>query len=138
MAKRIKNQPSTIGRGLRIVPEPPGPPCGVFLDLCGFGLWRPKPGGCFELLGEADHALVKAEVESRLGLHTTQSNSQSSQLDGLLTFAEAARRVGLARKTLYEWKRTGKLRREHGLRVLGRFPRLDWRIFKDCIEKRKS
>ena len=54
----------------------------------------------------------------------------------LVTLEEAARRVGLARKTLYEWKRTGKLRREHGLRMLGpRAPRLEWAVFKDCIDK---
>jgi hypothetical protein len=126
---------------MRIVPESREQPCGVVLDLCGFGIWRVPRGSRLELLGEADSFLVKAEVESRLNLRTASSQS-ASMADGvdslssqLATFEEAARRVGLSRKTLYEWKRTGKLRREHGLRMLGRSPRLVWSIFKDCIEK---
>jgi hypothetical protein len=52
----------------------------------------------------------------------------------LISFAEAAQRAGLARKTLYEWKRTGKLRREHGLRAAGRSVRIEWGVFKASID----
>jgi hypothetical protein len=40
----------------------------------------------------------------------------------------------LKAKTLYEWKRTGKLRREHGLRAVGRNVRIEWPVFKAYVD----
>lgn len=100
--------------------------CGVVVDLCSCKLWEPLPDGQFRLLGDADRRAVVALVEPLL---------ESRSAADLLTLEQAARRAGLARKTFYEWKRKGKLRREHGLLMVGRSPRLEWAIFKACIDR---
>ena len=58
----------------------------------------------------------------------------SASASELISFGEAALRASLARKTLYEWKRTGKLRREHGLCMVARSPRIEWSVFKARID----
>ena len=103
-------------------------PCGVFVDACEGKLWHPLPDGKFELLGKADLRVVADLFAPLLKSPTPLS------VPGLISFREAAQRAGLARKTLYEWKRTGKLRREHGLHMLGRSPRIEWPVFKACVE----
>jgi hypothetical protein len=105
----------------------PEPVCGVFVDACEGRLWQPLPDGKFELLGKADLRIVAALFEPFLKFSMPEPR-------GLISFAEAAQRAGIARKTLYEWKRTGKLRREHGLRMLGKSPRIEWPAFKACYE----
>jgi hypothetical protein len=104
------------------------PPCGVYLDACEGKLWQSLPDGKLALLGKADLRVVAA-----LMAPLVKASSVAPTPD-LISFAEAAQRAGLARKTLYEWKRTGKLRREHGLRMLGRSPRIEWPVFKACID----
>jgi hypothetical protein len=114
---------------IRNTTEPIDPACGVYLDLCSCRLWEPTPDGKFKLLGNADPRAIFALLEPIIG---TLPNAEEAPRNGnhderseslLVTFAEAARRCGLARKTLYEWKRMGKLRRQHGLRMLGRSTR---------------
>ncbi|MGH7778727.1 MAG: helix-turn-helix domain-containing protein [Candidatus Binataceae bacterium] len=71
-------------------------------------------------------------------IHDQQTHhigSRTSERECLISFEEAAARLSMSRKTLYEWKRNGKLRREHGLRVVGSAVRIDWSAFKACIEK---
>ena len=102
------------------------PLCGVYVDVYEGKLWQPLPDGKFALLGKADLRVVGALLAPLV--------KAPALLPDLISFAEAAQRAGLARKTLYEWKRTGKLRREHGLRMLGRSPRIEWPVFKACID----
>jgi hypothetical protein len=59
-------------------------------------------------LGKADLRLVAALFAPLLKSLASASASE------LISFGEAVLRASLARKTLYEWKRTGKLRRAHG------------------------
>ena len=54
---------------------------------------------------------------------------------GTVLDEETAKRCGLRPKTLYEWKRLGKLRAEHGLRLIGRKVMLEWLIFKACLDR---
>jgi len=89
------------------------------LDICNQRFLR-VPRGRLELIGKVDELVGTSAVTDD---------------DPWLTFEEAAGRIGLARKTLYEWKRTGRLRREHGLRMVGRSPRIDWHVFKPYIEQ---
>jgi len=104
------------------------PPCGVYVDVCEGKLWQPLPDGKFALLGKADLRVVGALLAPLVKAPAVLPAPD------LIGFAEAAQRSGLKRKTLYEWKRTGKLRREHGLRMLGRSPRIEWSVFKACID----
>jgi hypothetical protein len=106
------------------------PSCGVFVDLCAGRLWRPLPDGNFEPLGDADKRLVVVLLERMVG-----SKAKARTEPELLAFEQVETLTSIKRKTLYEWKRTGKLRREHGLRMIGRLPRIDWSAFKSCIEK---
>ena len=56
--------------------------------------------------------------------------------DILLSVHEVARRCSLAEKTIYNWIETGKLRHEHGLRMIGKKTRrIDWMVFKACIDQ---
>jgi hypothetical protein len=102
--------------------------CGVFIDLCACRLWQPLPDGRMELLGDANPRVVAALLEP------LRPRLEARAAPDLLTFADAASRVGLKAKTLYEWKRTGKLRREHGLRAVGRNVRIEWPVFKAYVD----
>ncbi len=117
--------------------EPPEhfePDCGVFIDLCTGRLWRPLRDSMFEPLGSADTRAVAAMLEPMLRtLRDARAALPSARQ--LLTFAEAANRIGLAPKTLYEWKRIGKLRHEDGLRRVNGALRIDWTVLSKCIEK---
>jgi hypothetical protein len=85
--------------------------------------------GKLELLGHADQRLITALLSPLL------KSLRPSSTPDLLSLAEVAARTGFARKTLYEWKRTGKLRREHGLRTVNGTPRIDWQLFKASLDK---
>ena len=103
------------------------PSCGVYVDLCDFKLWRPLPDGRLEPLGQSDVRIVRKILADF-------ADSQPV-IQSLIDFAEAARLIGVSRKTLYEKKRTGKLRREQGLRMVGRLPRLDKQVFFEAVRK---
>ena len=119
-------------------PESFEPLCSVYIDACTGRLWMPLAEGGFKLLGKADpravYALLEPILQPLLSAYPTPVGARSNASE-LLTFAAAAQRCGIARKTLYEWKRTGKLRREHGLVMLGRSPHLEWGTFKASIDK---
>jgi hypothetical protein len=123
------------------ITEPPNPNCGVFVDLCTWRLWEPLSDGKFKFLGNAEPDAILALLRPIIGplfngAQAPRNRKRTlSNAGELVTFAEAAQRCGFARKTLYEWKRTGKLRREHGLRMLGRSPRLHWVRFQGCVER---
>jgi hypothetical protein len=77
--------------------------------------------GEFALLGKADSRALAA----LLGPFVKSPTATSAP--DLISFGEALQRSGLARKTLYEWKRTHKLGCEHGLRMVGpRSPLIHW------------
>jgi hypothetical protein len=105
------------------------PACGIYVDLCAGKLWSPRPNGGFELFGDAHPRAIAALIEPLLPRVASLPTASK-----LVTFAETARLACLSPKTLYEWKRTGKLRREHGLRVVGRNVRIEWSVFKAAID----
>jgi hypothetical protein len=110
------------------------PPCGVYIDACSFGFWHFLPDGTFQTLGKADARIVRTLLQDLLQPAAKSNANSSNSQSKLLTFRQAEPIVGLSRKTLYEWKRTGKLRREHGLRMVGpRSPRLEIEVFERAI-----
>jgi hypothetical protein len=112
----VKKRPTFVGEKQTVRST-----CPLLIEACAGRLLRPlRDDFEYELMGNIEDFQEEA---TRDGLD-----------EHLIDFREAARRTGLARKTLYEWKRTGKLRREHGLRMVGRSPRLEWAIFKACID----
>jgi hypothetical protein len=103
-------------------------PCRVFVDLCEGKLWLPDSTARLTPLGDA-HPHILAEI-----LRSIATYPAASERTELLSFRDAAVRAGIAHKTLYEWKRKGKLRHEHGLRMLGRSPRIEWNLFKAALD----
>jgi hypothetical protein len=56
--------------------------------------------------------------------------------ENIITVGEAAKRISLRPKTLYCWIEKGTLRVEHGLlRLGGKSIRIDWAIFKACLDR---
>jgi hypothetical protein len=91
--------------------------CSFLIDPCAGTILRPLSGSRFEFLCNID------------GLANGDSDLP------LVSVAEAARRCALRPKTLYHWIETGKLRREHGLRTIGARHRIEWPVFRRCIER---
>jgi excisionase family DNA binding protein len=54
-----------------------------------------------------------------------------------ITVKQCAARVGLSYWTIYHWIADGKLTNERGLRHAGRSVRIEWRVFKDALDRGK-
>jgi hypothetical protein len=92
--------------------------CSLLIDPCAGAYVRPLPGTHFEFLGR----LEEFRPESEGG-------------NPLVDLAEAARRLGYERDTLYNWIYEGKLRPEHGLKkIRGRW-RINWPALLDCVDR---
>lgn len=92
--------------------------CGLLLDPCEQTLLRPLPGAHFEFVGKV-----------------SEFKPESDGGEPWIDLAEAARRLGYERKTLYGWIEKGILRADQGLkRIRGRW-RVNWPILLDCVER---
>jgi excisionase family DNA binding protein len=92
--------------------------CGLLVDPCAGTFLRPLPGAHFEFIGKLD-----------------EFRPESEGGNPLIDLAEAARRLGCERDTLYNWIYANKLRAEHGLKKIGSRWRLNWLIFYRCVEQ---
>jgi hypothetical protein len=91
--------------------------CGLLVDPCEQALLRPLPGAHFEFVGKVSE--FKPEADGG---------------EPWIDLAEAARRLGYERKTLYGWIEKDVLRAEHGLKkIRGRW-RINWPILLDRID----
>ena len=52
-----------------------------------------------------------------------------------LTVKQCGARIGLSYWTIYHWIGDGKLTSERGLRHAGRSVRIEWRVFKDALDR---
>jgi hypothetical protein len=90
----------------------------LLLDPCEGILLRAFPGTHFEYVGKVD-----------------QFQPESHGGNPLIDLAEASRRLGNERDTLYNWIYAGKLRPEHGLKkIRGRW-RINWPVFMACVDR---
>lgn len=98
-------------------PEIVNTSCPYVIDYCGGFVLRPLPGSRFERVCTVVEfeALANREI--------------------LVSVAEAARRSGFKAKTIYCWIESQKLRNEHGLRTIGKRHRIEWSIFKACLDR---
>jgi hypothetical protein len=91
--------------------------CRLVIDPCAGAYLRPLPDARFEFVGNVEDIDRQAR-------------------ENIITVAEAAKRISLRPKTLYCWIEKGVLRVEHGLlRLGGKSLRIDWAIFKACIDR---
>ncbi len=90
--------------------------CHLLIDPCAGAYLRPLVDTQFEFVGN----IADFEREAR---------------ENLISVAEAARRISLKPKTLYCWIERERLRGEHGLRTWGKRHRIDWAIFKACLDR---
>ena len=92
--------------------------CSLLIDPCAGAYVRPLPGTHFEFLGR----LEEFRPESEGG-------------NPRISLAEAARRIGRERKTLYGWIEKSWLRPEHGLKKINGRYLIDWPIFLDYFDR---
>jgi hypothetical protein len=90
--------------------------CQLLIDPCAGAYLRPLPDAQFEFVAN----IVDVEREIR---------------ENLISVAEAARRIGLKPKTLYCRIECGRLGKEHGLRPWGKRYRIEWPVFKACLDR---
>jgi hypothetical protein len=91
--------------------------CPFVFAFCNGSVLKPLPGARFERVCSIEEFLAAPNGE------------------GLLSIAEAARRSGFKAKTIYCWIENQKLRNEHGLRTIGKRHRIEWPIFKACLDR---
>lgn len=85
----------------------------ILIDYCAGLVLQSAPDARFKVLGNVDQFMS----------------------DILLSVREVARKCSLAEKTIYCWIETGRLKHEHGLRTFGKRHRIDWAIFKACVDR---
>jgi hypothetical protein len=90
--------------------------CHLLIDPCAGAYLRPLRDTQFEFVG----TFADLELEIR---------------ETMISVAEAARRISLRPKTLYCWIECERLRKEHGLRPCGKRYRIEWRVFKACLDR---
>jgi hypothetical protein len=90
--------------------------CPYVVEFCTGRILRPAPSARFEVVGNITDFERDAE-------------------ENLISVAEAAKRVGLKPKTMYCRIETERLRSEHGLRTIGNRHRIDWPVFKACLDR---
>jgi hypothetical protein len=91
--------------------------CRLVIDPCAGVYLRPLADARFELVGNIE------EFDRQIR-------------ENIITVGEAAKRISLRPKTLYCWIEKGTLRVEHGLlRLGGKSIRIDWAIFKACLDR---
>jgi hypothetical protein len=92
------------------------PDCPFVFEACTGRILKPLPSARFEFVGNI-------------------SDFERETEESLISVAEAAKRIGLKPKTLYCWIEGDRLRADHGLRTLGKRHRIDWAIFKGCLDR---
>lgn len=90
--------------------------CEVLYDPCTKALIRPLRNTEFELICHRNDLPGDDDWE-------------------LISIAQAAALCGLKAKTLYEWKRLGRLRAEHGVRIVGSRVMIQRAIFRECLNR---
>lgn len=101
------------------------------------GIWA-EPGRVeimFRLDGLTSYQHIIVEVPPKDGSLPEVKGEGADTIPLLAKISQAAQLCGFKPKTFYNWLETGKLTKEHGLRSFGREYRLDWRIFKACVDR---
>lgn len=106
----------TAMRTQKQTPEIVNNDCPYLIAACNGDVLRPLPGSRFVRVCKVEQLDSYAEREA------------------LVTVAEAARRIGLKPKTLYNCIEAGRIRREHGLLAWGKRWRIEWAVFKACFD----
>jgi hypothetical protein len=89
------------------------------IDPCAGTYLRPLPvGSHFEFIGKLD-----------------EFRPESEGGNPRISLADAARRIGRERKTLYGWIEKDCLRSEHGLKKINGRYLVDWPTFMACLER---
>jgi len=92
--------------------------CTLLIDPCAGAYLRPLFGAHFEFIGKFE----EFQPESEGG-------------NPRISLAEAARRIGRERKTLYGWIEKSWLRTEHGLKKINGRYLIEWPTFIDCLDR---
>lgn len=127
-----KSHPKT-SQALVPVPDdfPPmlRPQCGVWADASGRVeiMFRLDTGG-----SNYTHIVVEPSKDGSLP-KIRGKNSESVPI--FATVEQAAKLFSFARKTLYGWIETRKLRPEHGLRKFGGQYRIEWKTFEAAVAR---
>jgi len=105
------------------------PHCGVWVD----------PSGGVEIMFRLDNEgsnYTRIVVEpSKDGSLPKIRGKNSESIPIFITVEQAAKLCSLARKTLYSWIETRKLRAEHGLRKFGGQYRIEWNTFEAAVAR---
>jgi excisionase family DNA binding protein len=127
-----KSQPKT-SKTLVPVPDdsPPmlRPHCGIWADPSG------RVEIMFRLDGEGGNFTHIVVEPSRDGLPPKIRGKNTESIQVFVSVEQAAKLCGFARKTLYVWIETGKLRSGHGLRKFGGQYRIEWKTFEAAVAR---
>ena len=113
------------------VPLPPTlrPHCGIWAEAGRVEIMIRLDG----LAGGYQHITV--DVPAKDGSLPEVKGSGPETIPLLAKIPQAAKQCGFRPKTFYNWIESGKLTKEHGLRSFGREYRIDWRLFKACVDR---